>query len=41
MPGVVEVKSSQAIGEVIDDILLLAEYGSIDDIQDQVRFLPI
>lgn len=41
MPGVVEVKPMQAIGEVIDEVLLLAEYASADDIQDQVRFLPI
>ncbi len=41
MPGVIEVRSNQAIGEVIDDILLLAEYGSIDDIQNQARFRPL
>ncbi len=41
MPGVVEVKPTQAIGAVIDEVLLLAEYGSSADIQDQVRFLPL
>ena len=41
MPGVFEVNRSAAIGAVIEDILLLAEYSLDGEWQGQVRYLPL
>lgn len=41
MPGVFEVDSSAAIGQVIDDLLLLAECSLEGEWEGQVRYLPL
>lgn len=41
MPGVVEVARSLAIGQAIDEFLLLAEASLEDEWEGQVRYLPL
>ena len=41
MPGVFEVSGKIAIGEAIDDILLLAECSVEGEWEGQVRDLPL
>jgi predicted nuclease of predicted toxin-antitoxin system len=40
MPGVIVLTERQAIGDAIQDILLLAECYTADEIKDRVVFLP-
>ncbi len=39
MPGVIEVKQTASVRQVIQDILLLAEFE--EDCQGQVLYLPL
>jgi hypothetical protein len=39
MPGVIEVRKDALIGQVIEDILLLAEFE--EELDDQVRYIPL
>ncbi|XGV97038.1 MAG: DUF5615 family PIN-like protein [Leptolyngbya sp. BL-A-14] len=39
MPGVIEVRQDASIGQIIDDILLLAEFE--EDCQGQILYLPL
>jgi predicted nuclease of predicted toxin-antitoxin system len=41
MPGVIEVTDDLPIGQVIDDILLLAEYSETGEWEGQVIYLPL
>lgn len=41
MPGVFEVSLNLPIGQVIDDILLLAELSLDNEWEGQVRYLPL
>ncbi|SRR6266498_3092845 len=41
MPGVIEVADDLPIGQVIDDILLLAEYSEVGEWEGQVIYLPL
>jgi hypothetical protein len=41
MPGVFEVSRDIPIGRVIEDLLLLVEYGLEGEWEGQVRYLPI
>ena len=41
MPGVFEVNRDVPIGQVIEDILLLAEYSFEGEWEGQVRYLPL
>ena len=41
MPGVVEVKRTAPLGEIIEDILLLVEAGRPEDVDNQVIYLPL
>lgn len=41
MPGVFEVSRGVPIGQVIEDILLLAEYSLEGEWEGQVRYLPL
>ena len=41
MPGVFEVKSVAPIGQVVHDLILLAECGFEGEWEGQVRFLPL
>jgi hypothetical protein len=41
MPGVFEVGSTVAIGDAIDDIMLLAECSEEGEWEGQVRYLPL
>ena len=41
MPGVFEIKMSSHLGEVIDDILLLADYSYEDEWEGQIVYLPL
>lgn len=41
MPGVFEVSRSIALGQVIDDILLLAELSNQDEWEGLIRYLPL
>jgi len=41
MPGVFEVNRDVPIGQVIEDILLLAEYSLQGEWEGQVRYLPL
>jgi hypothetical protein len=41
MPGVLVVRENTGIGRAINDILLVAECCTPDDIKDQVWFLPL
>lgn len=41
MSGVLEVRLSLPINEVIQDILLLAEATTLEEWQNQVRYLPV
>ena len=40
MPGVCEVSRSASIGQVIEDVILLAECSRPDEWEGQVVFLP-
>ena len=40
MPGVIVLSDRQAIGDAIQDILLLAECYAAEEIKDRVVFLP-
>jgi uncharacterized protein DUF5615 len=41
MPGVIEVADDLPIGQVIEDILLLAEYSNKGEWESQVIYLPL
>ena len=41
MPGVVEVADDLPIGQVVEDILLLAEYSDRDEWEGRVIYLPL
>jgi hypothetical protein len=41
MPGIFEVSRDLPIGNIIEDILLLAEYSLDDEWNGQVRYLPL
>ena len=41
MPGVIEVADDLPIGQVIDDLLLLAEYSETGEWEAQVIYLPL
>jgi hypothetical protein len=41
MPGVFEVRRDVPIAAVIDDVLLLDEFGEPDEWEGQVRYLPL
>ena len=41
MPGVFEVRSVTSIGQIIDDLILLAECSVEGEREGQVRFLPL
>lgn len=41
MPGVVEVRISQGIGAAIDDLVLMIEASTPDELENQVRYIPI
>lgn len=40
VPGVISTTNDQSIGAAIDDILLIAEFMTEDQIKDRVVFLP-
>lgn len=41
MPGVIEVQRKVPLGQVIEDILLIAECGFAEEWEGQVRYLPL
>ena len=41
MPDVIEVNISQGIGRAIEDLVLLIETGFPEEIENQVRYVPI
>ena len=41
MPGVFEVSCTAAIGQVIEDILLLVEYSLEREWEGQILYLPL
>jgi hypothetical protein len=41
MPGVIEVADDLAIGQVIEDVLLLAEHSEAGEWEGQVVYLPL
>jgi predicted nuclease of predicted toxin-antitoxin system len=41
MPGIIEVRQDQAIGSVIEDLLLLIEASQEGEWKDQVIYLPL
>lgn len=41
MTGVLVVRESLPIGRVLDDLLLILECGEQQDVQGQVRYLPL
>ncbi len=41
MPGVFEIGRSLALGQVIEDVLLLAECSHEGEWDGQVRYLPL
>ena len=41
MPGVFEIRSTAGAGDVIDDLILLAECSHEDEWEGQVRYLPL
>lgn len=41
MPGIIEVNQQTAIGDAIEDLLLLIGTGTPADFENQVRYVPI
>lgn len=41
MPGVIVRSHSVSIRQAIDDLLLIAQCGVVEDFKDQVKFLPL
>ena len=41
MPGVVEVRRSLAIGQAIEEVLLVAELSLEGELEGQVRYVPL
>lgn len=41
MTGVLEVRNDLPLGQVIEDILIIAECSSLEDWVNQVRYLPL
>jgi hypothetical protein len=41
LPGVVVMSKRQTIGEAIEDILILADCYTEDEVKDRVIFLPL
>ena len=41
MPGVFQISPDSAVGQAIDDILLIVELSLPDEWQGQVRYLPL
>lgn len=41
LAGIIAVPQSLAVGDVIDDLALIAECGMPEDFRDQLRYLPL
>jgi len=41
MPGVFAIKMTSSLGEIIDDIILLADYSYENEWEDKIVFLPL
>jgi hypothetical protein len=41
MPGVYEIKMNSPLGDIIDDILLLADYSYENEWEGQIIYLPL
>lgn len=41
MPGIVEVRGDLPIGDAIEDLLLLAEVGKPEDLENQILYIPL
>jgi hypothetical protein len=41
MPGVIEVRARAAIGEVLDDLVLVLECVLPDELRDRVYYVPL
>jgi hypothetical protein len=41
MPGVVEIKMNSPLGDIIDDIILLADYSYENEWEGQIVYLPL
>jgi hypothetical protein len=41
IPGVIAVSQSLAVGQAIDDLALVVEYGTEGELRDQVSYLPL
>jgi hypothetical protein len=41
MPGVLALVEGVAIGAAIDDILLVAQCGTAEEMKDQVKYIPL
>jgi predicted nuclease of predicted toxin-antitoxin system len=41
MPGVIEVQARAAIGEVLEDLLLVLGCAVVDDLRDRVYYVPM
>lgn len=41
MPGVIEIHTDAAIGRVIEDIIMILECGTPEDLEGQIYYLPL
>ena len=41
MPGVIEIHTDAAIGRVIEDIIMVLECGTLEDLEGQIYYLPL
>jgi hypothetical protein len=41
MPGVVEVRATAAIGAAIDDLVMVLECCTAEDVEDAVLYVPL
>jgi predicted nuclease of predicted toxin-antitoxin system len=41
MPGIIEVRISQSVGAIVDDLVLLIEASTPQEFENQVRYIPL
>lgn len=41
MPGVIEIRTDTPIGRVIEDLFMILECGTADDLDGQIYYLPL
>ena len=41
VPGIITLNAEMSVGEIIEELILIAEEGTISDYQDRIEYLPV